>query len=944
MQGKPYAGNPHVRFDEGEVAPAATPRRGSLLYKRMTFVFAAACIAGTALAATRYWNPTVQWPESTGSSTMRYFWEAPNNWLDEDGNTGVPEAGDDVILAKNAQMWGGKSPALNSLKLMPGCATYPINQTTIVLSGGGQGFAYTATSDTGLYSIFRLDGDGDVPFDVPAGKSVTIQKAFEQSGTYTEGATLVKKGEGTIGIADGEWTQQCTYRKTRLEAGLLKFEFYGRGKVPMDYFPVGHDFLYAGNDPSARLYLTTLDLRMKDVKFHEREDVVNTGHGITASQNRHVYLRFTGTPQLESTVFSGSLYNSVGISWETEDPAREFVFSNAVSATTGGLLVSNGTMRVVHGASFTALSNMYVAAGAAFKVEKGAGAGFSCQLLDLEDSTAEVHAGEDVVLSFRVARVGGAEVAPGVYTSTDLPWVKGLGRVRVGEASIVGADAPWWERADGPTALAANAATNYLGVRLSGEALSFTAGAGALAFVGAGGFETAGDGAAYTWGWPTYLEGVQTWNVAEGDTLEITGALSGVAGAAVRKVGAGKVKLTGAKDFPGDMVFSNGTVVATGDDSLGGAGGTTTFELISETEKGVLQIEPEPGKSEVTFHRPVTFHYAKDGGWGNFLILPANTTVNFYGLMSTSDKPPRISGPGWPCHWAMSCPDTTTVHWYGGMYAQLNHQFPGGHHYIHKALTGGDRFFLTGAGTVVELLAPGNSVGGATGGFNGGGTLYTRVPYALVPYADNRYQMLTLNGACTIDLCGNDQELSALYSQGTAAAVIRSDAPALLHLSGTWHPGSSNGGWAGTATNRVKFVGGAGLSMEKNANYWLYADCTTTGTLQVTEGRVTMTAGKGFWTNATEAVVKGGALVLEHAGLGTNTVVRFVKTDDAYGSLELASGVKQQVAALEVDGVEMPMGLYGSSATGARYRRDDLFAGTGLLKVGEPSGLAIIIR
>ena len=35
MQGKPYAGNPHVRFDEGEVAPSATPRRGSLLYKKL---------------------------------------------------------------------------------------------------------------------------------------------------------------------------------------------------------------------------------------------------------------------------------------------------------------------------------------------------------------------------------------------------------------------------------------------------------------------------------------------------------------------------------------------------------------------------------------------------------------------------------------------------------------------------------------------------------------------------------------------------------------------------------------------------------------------------------------------------------------------------------------------------------------------------------------------
>ena len=34
LRGKPDAGNLHVRFDEGEVALAATPRRGSLLYKK----------------------------------------------------------------------------------------------------------------------------------------------------------------------------------------------------------------------------------------------------------------------------------------------------------------------------------------------------------------------------------------------------------------------------------------------------------------------------------------------------------------------------------------------------------------------------------------------------------------------------------------------------------------------------------------------------------------------------------------------------------------------------------------------------------------------------------------------------------------------------------------------------------------------------------------------
>ena len=32
MQEKPYAGNPHIRFDEGEITLAVTPRRGSLLY------------------------------------------------------------------------------------------------------------------------------------------------------------------------------------------------------------------------------------------------------------------------------------------------------------------------------------------------------------------------------------------------------------------------------------------------------------------------------------------------------------------------------------------------------------------------------------------------------------------------------------------------------------------------------------------------------------------------------------------------------------------------------------------------------------------------------------------------------------------------------------------------------------------------------------------------
>ena len=54
LRGKPYAGNPHVRFDEGEVAPAAKPRRGSPLYKKITAVFCAGLAAVLTATAETY--------------------------------------------------------------------------------------------------------------------------------------------------------------------------------------------------------------------------------------------------------------------------------------------------------------------------------------------------------------------------------------------------------------------------------------------------------------------------------------------------------------------------------------------------------------------------------------------------------------------------------------------------------------------------------------------------------------------------------------------------------------------------------------------------------------------------------------------------------------------------------------------------------------------------
>lgn len=48
---KPYAGNPHVQFDAGKTAPAATPRRGSLLCRNAVIALAATAAVMSASAA-----------------------------------------------------------------------------------------------------------------------------------------------------------------------------------------------------------------------------------------------------------------------------------------------------------------------------------------------------------------------------------------------------------------------------------------------------------------------------------------------------------------------------------------------------------------------------------------------------------------------------------------------------------------------------------------------------------------------------------------------------------------------------------------------------------------------------------------------------------------------------------------------------------------------------
>ena len=72
INGKPYAGNPHIRFDEGEAASTATSKRGSLLYKITVVSFTMLFFVMCAQAASWSYSSQgfIEIPEITEDSTL----------------------------------------------------------------------------------------------------------------------------------------------------------------------------------------------------------------------------------------------------------------------------------------------------------------------------------------------------------------------------------------------------------------------------------------------------------------------------------------------------------------------------------------------------------------------------------------------------------------------------------------------------------------------------------------------------------------------------------------------------------------------------------------------------------------------------------------------------------------------------------------------------------
>ena len=913
-----------------------------------------------------------------------YDWFATGegcNWTNAVGAAGVPAAGDVVVLPEKDPETGGNITVSASSGTMPPLAAFTapgpftLHQGTLVMRAGGAGVFVGAGSS--WWAALACQANADDPaaegvvVTVPDGVTFNLQKGITCTGT-----DVIKAGGGTlVNLAQGI---------SGFYADLKDLTVRLRGGTFVNHTTnllQGVRLVFDSDDPNLRVKIGKAEKRswnwgIRDGAIEESPAVSNTAHGFTSEDGVEAQaLTLCGTPTVNPMRFTGTFYRRAGLVWNPDAADAAFVFAKAVSHTTGELLVSNGVVRLVEGATFSRLSRLDVAAGARFAVEAGAGSGFMAQEAALA-AGGRVVVGKDVSLTFNRATFDGAALAPGPHTAaTDPDWLSGDGLVYVvsntgapetpsaatwtgGGADTLLATAANWEggtvpdfetggltatfAADGERAtFAADGFVRFAGLVFTRAfTLDRAADATGRVLLGAGGVQTpdADDARTYEIAWPLAAAAPQTWYAATNATLRWTAPLSGFS--ALDRIlvdGPGTQEFCAANTFPNDMTITNGTVRFAGDGAMGEAAGTTDVDI--------RRVRLRFGGG--VHARTLNLYSMPLGEAPNGVVFEGGTTNRFDGCVAF------IRPTGSHDTMRLQLGNAAEVVFAGGFrpnYVNIYADGPAHLVVTNTPLTTGDRLNFYSEALTVDLWTARNKVSGNTS-FWQSGRVRTRVPYALdaTAYSGNATRVQLDGGAFTLDLCGNDQALGVLHG---LAGTVTSDAPALLHLAQNHIPPHYDNGqltvpYVGI-TNKVAFTGQAGISLDADARYAdtfphvLTAASCSSGTVQVTRGRLTLAAPDGAWTNAAAAVVKGGTLVFEHGGaIGRQTDV-FI---EGGGVLELAAGVMQTCRDLFFDGVRQPIGTWGSSASGARRKNDERFAGTGVLNVlSDGKGLALILR
>ena len=893
--------------------------------KKITFALAVMA-AFAAHAATRYWNPTVK--ESDG----KYYWSNDNNWLDENGNTGIPATGDTVVMANNSNVWGIQNYTLHALILRPTGNNYGLSGSGPKFGVGSAGIRLETAKTVSYWLGLIAPAGYDLPIYVCEGGSINTTESYGGSGRF------LKQGTGTLTIGNKSGDNRYTWHGTVIEAGTFQMGGY-------DMHLTNHDMVFAG--VSSRIYLIS-DQTLKNVDFHETDATRPGAHSIDASTAYQ--LIFTGTPARQVTTFTGRLARKAGITWSPSSADYSFVFSKATSSAEGTLAVSNGTVRLSDGATFVPLGALDVAANGTFAVDAGSGMGFRVGTMTLA-SGATLALGDGVKILAASAAYAGNALADGTYTSADGVGITGNGILVVRASPSAASSAVWtgggettsvtnpanWGAETLPTLddgsltatfagggstalLGAGTHLDFAGWNLSGG-FTFAAAEGAgYVELGAGGM-TAADAAAptsYTLGWPLVLHGAQTWTLGQNNTLHVHAPLFGAGGLTVN--GKGCVNFSTPSSYAGDVLLTNGTFYVTATNAVGGPGGTLQFT----PGFGTLHFG-----GKMALDRPYTAVIDADDDYKPTYI-DADASVDFNQKVYFQNRQRSIN-----------VGDRAVVRFHGGFTTDRCFRFNGNGTVVVDTvpLHMGDRMYVSGP--TIELNVANNRINGWVGDWSSG-KIKTGVPYALrheVP-TGSAYQRILLRGA-TIDLCGNDQSIGVL---GCSSGSITSATPATFHLIDDYENAETQFGGGSRQTNSVPFKGCVSFAKEGRLNYWLKAASPTCGDLSVTNGTLTVMPAAS-WANASNVTAScAGVLKVQNKEAFGRQAVVHIDGADARMLLDYSGSMK--VYGLYIDGQKQPLGVYGGTASGAT-RKLACFGDTGtgqLAVLGDGIGMTVIFR
>ena len=933
------------------------------------FISTAFSLAALALqvasAETWYWSPTHQSPNEKG--TLFYFWNDAQNWTNSAAARGFPQAGDTALIG-----WGsaGDGPynvcgnsssyALHEVRF-EGNKSLGMNQGNIVLRGGGGGLKYMHNSSNGnnwmgLYAV----GDGEVPIHVDKNVTYALQMRMQKQGSGNP--TIVKTGPGKFVCHNQASGQSYTIPLTLIRQGAYD--------ITTPTALNGVTLAFDGDDDSQRItycYRATdlHDLTLKNIGFYETNGVANTTHGFSAQNDNQV--KFTGTPKQNPTVFSGQFYSKSGLNWAPDSASYTFVCSNAVSATHGSVIVTKGTVKLVTGASFTALSRLDVAAGAVFDVEEGSGANFHADSMTLADATAQLKLATGVSLEIDAATLQGKALPAGTYSADGAndtrraAWIDGAGTVTVvnGPANIdtwsgAGADNLAttdgnWESGEAPDVTAgdllatfatggteamlpAGTAAAFDGLvldaaNLGGSSFAFTAGSGATASVGASGISVPAASAETTWtmGWPiTVAGGAQTWNIGTKNTMKFNAPIDG--GEALTITGGGAVELNADGAHAGALTLDQGTFKVTAGNALGASSRTVNYHY----DRASLTFDGNFTVGAPIDGTPLSAEGTSAGG----LKVTAGSDVAFAGRIYNYTRMWVNVGAG------------GTATFRKGLSVGVNGMIG------HLSLNGGGTFIVTNApatmgqktimnDSTLDLRVAGNKL-------SSGNTYWTELSKSrLVTRVDNAFDngmMVYLGTSSSFDMDGHNQKLNVLH--GLAGSTVTSSRPATLTLLCSQNGMAQDNNYGGeNRANPVAFAGQVNVTKQGSCQHTLAATSSSTGTLKVTAGTLTLS---GSWPNCTNVVVSGGTFAVKNA--------------NAFGDADRAPGEKPKVvfnmaasgaalnldysgridcAEIHVDG-EKSFGTFGAAGSGAENERSWI-TGTGFIRA-LPSGTSIIFR